>query len=368
MKSTKILLMTIVLSLSLSITSCVGGNKPQTNNNNSAVTDSNSQNDQAQDKPVDIIDLTTIEKVAPAGATVNKLPLSSEVTDKSFVPENLTSLKTADLFEKFVSLGRKTAPSEINAQAGVFIKEYFERVGLEPYRDGTFYNKFYASQEIDYEDKEENIKADSLKGYIENVVGKIKGKDSSKAIVITAHFDTFLNTRGALDNASGTVTLMNIAKELTKMYKGEQPPVDIIFAAVNAEERFIVGSQYLYKDLKEIYSEFYDINMDCVGYDKFPLAYANSHDRSEPLYKAFEPYLTKYKIPYDSKSEVNIGTSDHYAFQKEGKAALDLIDYLERGRIHSKNDDTLEGVDTDEMDRLAKAVSEFIYNDNGRMY
>lgn len=369
MKSTKILLIGILISLSLAATGCVSNSNKTTQNNtpstNATQDNSNSNND---DSSRDFSPFNTVSKFAPEGKAIENHPLSSEVTDSSFIPKNLLELSTEDLLKTFTDLGIKIGPGETNAKAGRFIKEYFEKSGLQPYKDGSFYNKFYASQEIDIVDNERNLTSPKLNGYVENIVGKIKGKDSSKAIVVSAHFDTFLNTKGVLDNASGTITLMKIGKILTEKLKGEQPPVDIILVAFNNEERLLLGSQYFYGELSADYKEFHNINIDCVGLKDKDLAYKNTHKESEELFKAFAPYLDKYRIARGEISYASLGESDHTTFQQKQKAAINLIDELPPSRIHTPNDDTLEGIDTSELEKLANAISDFIISDNGKIY
>lgn len=87
-----------------------------------------------------------------------------------------------------------------------------------------------------------------------NVLGMLKGSDpqlADQVVVVTAHFDhlgigspkrgdSIYN--GALDNASGSATLLNIARACTAL--PEAPRRSILFAAVTAEESGLLGSLY----------------------------------------------------------------------------------------------------------------------------
>ncbi|CEK40098.1 peptidase M28 family protein [[Clostridium] sordellii VPI 9048] len=44
--------------------------------------------------------------------------------------------------------------------------------------------------------------------------GKIKGKDSSKAVIISAHLDS-LGSKGVIDNASGVSALLDTSKNIS---------------------------------------------------------------------------------------------------------------------------------------------------------
>jgi Zn-dependent M28 family amino/carboxypeptidase len=87
-----------------------------------------------------------------------------------------------------------------------------------------------------------------------NVVGKITGSDvvlKNEAVVYTAHWDhlgvadpvdgdTIYN--GALDNASGTALLLELARAFKRVTPA--PKRTIIFAAVTAEESGLLGSEF----------------------------------------------------------------------------------------------------------------------------
>ncbi len=87
-----------------------------------------------------------------------------------------------------------------------------------------------------------------------NVIGMIPGSDPALAneyVLLMAHLDhngvdasktgdKIYN--GAMDNASGTATLLEAARALAN---GPRPRRPIIFAAVTAEERGLLGSDYL---------------------------------------------------------------------------------------------------------------------------
>ena len=111
------------------------------------------------------------------------------------------------------------------------------------------------------------VKSESL--VVRNVLGIIRGKDSTKSIVVGAHYD-HLGIRngqiyhGADDNASGSSGMLALAK--VWMEHGEPPACNIIFAAWTAEEKGLLGSSYFVKATKAnpektlIY-----INMDMIS-------------------------------------------------------------------------------------------------------
>ena len=109
---------------------------------------------------------------------------------------------------------------------------------------------------------------------INNVVGKISGKNNSTAIVFTAHFDAWFN--GALDNASGVATVLEIANKLKIASQEAQLNYDVIFCMTNGEMSMFAGSRKFVRDINPMYSKIYNINIDCVGVKKAgPLALKN---------------------------------------------------------------------------------------------
>jgi Peptidase family M28 len=115
--------------------------------------------------------------------------------------------------------------------------------------------------------KEEEVKAP-------NVIGFIEGTDTSAGhILIMAHHDHDGPTEegvryGAVDNASGTVALMEIASLMNKAAKkGIRPRRSIVFFSTTGEEVGLLGSYY-YVDhpVFPLQKAWALVNIDMVGY------------------------------------------------------------------------------------------------------
>ena len=96
-----------------------------------------------------------------------------------------------------------------------------------------------------------HIQIDITEEKAPNVIGVINGTDSSAGcIILSAHHDH--NGRdgkiiyyGAVDNASGTVAIMEIATLMNKaIEKGFRPKRTIIFASYTGEEKGLLGSYH----------------------------------------------------------------------------------------------------------------------------
>ena len=88
--------------------------------------------------------------------------------------------------------------------------------------------------------------------YVDNLIGVLRGRDTTRTLVIGAHYDhlgvgepndagdSIYN--GALDNASGTAALMEIAGAYAAL--PQAPRRSVLFLAVTAEEQGLLGSMY----------------------------------------------------------------------------------------------------------------------------
>jgi len=75
-----------------------------------------------------------------------------------------------------------------------------------------------------------------------NVVGEIPGSDrSGEQVVIGCHYDGFDIAQSAIDNASGTAAIMEVARALTR--GGVSPERTLRFVWFGAEELGMIGSQ-----------------------------------------------------------------------------------------------------------------------------
>lgn len=92
-----------------------------------------------------------------------------------------------------------------------------------------------------------------------NIMGKIKGTDDSKFILVGNHHDSW--TPAAADPHSGSATLLEIIRAFGELVKtGWQPKISIVFASWDGEEYGLIGSTE--------YAEYYqqELKRKCVAY------------------------------------------------------------------------------------------------------
>ncbi|RNI23488.1 M28 family peptidase [Rufibacter latericius] len=107
----------------------------------------------------------------------------------------------------------------------------------------------------------------------ENVLGYIEGSDlKDQLIVISSHYDhegikNGVVYNGANDDGSGTMAVMELAQAFSEAKKnGHGPRRSILFLAVTAEEKGLLGSEY-YTDhpVFPLENTVADLNIDMIG-------------------------------------------------------------------------------------------------------
>jgi N-acetylated-alpha-linked acidic dipeptidase len=94
---------------------------------------------------------------------------------------------------------------------------------------------------------------------INNIMGKIKGEDDSKFILIGNHHDSW--TPAAADPHSGSATLLEIIRAFGDLTKtGWKPKFSIVFASWDGEEYGLIGSTE--------FAEYYELQLkkSCIAY------------------------------------------------------------------------------------------------------
>ncbi|WP_144392715.1 M28 family metallopeptidase [Pleionea sediminis] len=175
-----------------------------------------------------------------------------------------------------------------------------------------------------------------------NVAGFIEGSDPElkhEYILYTAHLDHLgeyhsleplesekdIIHNGALDNASGTAIML----ETARLFSTNPPKRSILFLAVTAEEKGLLGSDFYAKNptvpIDQIVA---NINLD-MPLILYPIgdviAFGSEHSTMEDfVQKAAE--TVNLQLSPDPMPEQNIFTrSDHYSFVKQGIPAVFLV-------------------------------------------
>jgi Zn-dependent M28 family amino/carboxypeptidase len=182
-----------------------------------------------------------------------------------------------------------------------------------------------------------------------NVIARVVGRDAARRdehVVYTAHWDHFGRdtTRsgdqifnGALDNASGTAALLQLAEAYTKLPTA--PRRSVLFLAVTAEERGLLGAKYYAENpLWPLATTLANINMDGIN-PQGPtrvvtvIGLGNS-TLDDALRRAIAPGGRRIR-PDPQPEKGFFYRSDHFEFAKKGVPALYIetgIDFVGRPR------------------------------------
>jgi len=174
-----------------------------------------------------------------------------------------------------------------------------------------------------------------------NVVAKLEGSDpqlKEEYVVYSAHWDHLGKDpklsgdqifNGALDNASGTAGLLELAKAYTQL--PEMPKRSILFLAVTGEEKGLLGSKYYATNpLYPLNKTLANINMDGLNpygrtKDVVIIGYGNS-TLDDVLARAAATQ-NRQTVPEATPEKGSFYRSDHFEFAKQGVPAL----YAESG-------------------------------------
>jgi len=186
-----------------------------------------------------------------------------------------------------------------------------------------------------------------------NVIGKLEGSDptlKNEYIVYTAHWDHLGRDsnlqgdqifNGALDNASGTAALLEIAEAFTKL--STPPKRSILFNFVTAEEKGLLGAKYYATNpLYPLNKTVANINIDGVnqwGRTRDITMVGDDNSTLIDVLRSVAATQSRVVNPDPESEKGFYYRSDHFEFAKEGVPALYTdsgVDYIGKDANYSK--------------------------------
>jgi len=170
----------------------------------------------------------------------------------------------------------------------------------------------------------------------ENIVGLLPGADptlKNEYVVLSGHLDHIGITppvngdsinNGALDNASGVATTLEVAR----LFRGHPPRRSVLFLIDTAEEKGLIGAEYFAHNptvpLSAITADV-DLDMPILTYD-FTDVTAYGADRSSigPSVRRAAATMDVKLSPDPEPDEGIFTRSDHYRFVEQGVPAVFL--------------------------------------------
>ena len=173
-------------------------------------------------------------------------------------------------------------------------------------------------------------------------------------MLFCAHYDTTPQTPGALDNASGTAVLLELARRLPYCWRPY-----LKFAFFGAEELGLLGSQY-FLDRERDRQWMGVVNVDMVGDQETELELVSGntdlgnlalvHCIQSAAYRAFGRTLTWTQNP--------VLGGDHLTFWHAGIPAVLLTTHND-SRIHTEQD-TIEHIDAKKLETTVQLLLAFV--------
>lgn len=177
--------------------------------------------------------------------------------------------------------------------AGEYIVSNLKTMGIEPLFE-SYYQPFEAYNKERQKKGRFQVHPDSIaklkqgvhqKLSMNNILGKIEGKNPNEYVIIGAHydhlgFDPMLDGdrvyNGADDNASGVSAVLQVAKAF--LATGVQPERTVIFAFWDGEEKGLLGFKYFVQTFLEMDKVKGYLNYDMIGRNK---------DESKPMHVVY---------------------------------------------------------------------------------
>jgi len=293
------------------------------------------------------------------------LLLMGEIAGEQIMPKNFVFYNPEE-HQKIISLLETKAPGAIVTATG---RNAALAGGIYPFpmfEDGDFnIPSVYTTEEEGRRLARFNGKTVALKSQSKRIPAKAcnviarKGDNSSGRIVITAHIDAKKGSPGAIDNASGVIVLLLLAR-LLKDYKGS-PAIEIV--AFNGEDYYAASGQmnYIAQNDHHFDNVRLNINIDGAGYKEGLSAFSFFH-----LPEAYAERINEVMKRYPGITEgIQWVQGDHSIFIQYGRPAVAVssmwfLENIETQDITHTTKDNIDIVDCKKLVEIAEALSGFI--------
>jgi hypothetical protein len=235
--------------------------------------------------------LAVVIAVTPFGAP-RPLPASAPATAFS-------SERAMDLLRQIAVAPRPIASDEAGRVRDL-IYDRLRQLGLGPH--------VLASEIVSARDPR-------VAGVVHNVAGRLPGRDTSRAVLLMAHYDTVPTAPGAADDGSGVAALLEVARALRA---GPPPRNDVIFLFTDGEERGLLGAQAFLRDDSWAFGTAVVLNFDSAGSSSPALMYETSPGNGllvRELVDFTQPYTSSLMYEVSRRQPI---ISDFRAFLARG--------------------------------------------------
>ncbi len=177
---------------------------------------------------------------------------------------------------------------------------------------------------------------------VRNIVMRLPGSQTSKAVLLVAHYDSTASSPGASDNASGVATLLESARALRA-----HPPLrnDVIFLFSDAEEAGLLGARAFVQHHPLASRVGLVVNFDARGSGGPAVMFETGapHASVVPTFARTAPYPIATSLSEEVYRWMP-NTTDFTIFKRAGYAGLNFALFAERRHYHNASD-SIEHVD-----------------------
>nr|WP_296082416.1 M20/M25/M40 family metallo-hydrolase [uncultured Blautia sp.] len=267
-------------------------------------------------------------------------------------------------------------PHPINSDAIQNVKEYiikyFGNLGYDEtecqkfeYNDENNENAIRRSSQVDVflTPTAENAIVDGIGENI--IVTKKSSTDTTKNLIISAHYDSADDSVGANDNGSGVAAVL----ELARILKDTAIPYNIKFILFSGEEKYMLGSRWYVGNLTEDERKqiIGVINIDTIA-EKSDLGYMamiEGNKRPDDIEYDDEGLKKMAELNKNSMSDLFISSdrfyltmasnSDHYPFALVDIPAVSIVQDWQEGLDVNDSSDVKENMD---MQRIVEVIDQ----------
>lgn len=175
-------------------------------------------------------------------------------------------------------------------------------------------------------------------GYLENIVARLKGSQSSDAVLLTAHLDSVTSSPGATDDGSGVAVLLETARALTSSAPLQNT---VMFLFTDAEEPGYLGAKgFIFshpwaKDVRLV------IGFDAGGISGPGVLSATSADNGWLIRQLAR--ADSYLVGSSAINTIGVSNTDFTgSFRGAGFSGYEFDLFMDK-RIHSQ-DDSIENI------------------------
>ncbi|HVP10995.1 MAG TPA: M20/M25/M40 family metallo-hydrolase [Phycisphaerae bacterium] len=200
------------------------------------------------------------------------------------------------------------------------------------------------------------VEAEAWECWPRNVVAEIPGRgfDAGDVVLVGAHLDSWHLAEGAIDNGTGSATILEAARALIRI--DPHPRRTIRFVWFMGEEHGLLGSEaYVKQHAGELDHIVAMVNVDMPGEPRKIISFG--HPEVMDLVRSVQQELPGYEIE-QQVVEAHGGGSDHSSFMQQGICCLALHGDLGPGvKYYHSHDDKYEQVDRRGLNGAAAVIA-----------